>query len=262
MTTSSKLNRIDGPAAPVVVYTMFNLPFRSARHDAADSAWIAARIQIYLRFTVPSLLRQTDRDFRIWLDCRPGSENELAPHHAALAAAGVTSTFDRGRRLLADIFARHGAAYFTRIDSDDMYAPDAVELIRALQREAGASQFHGGYVYEAATGRVFRVMRKSPPFYTLRFERGEIASASDIAAMLRLPGGQRGHNVVHDLFSPLRLPDARYCCVRHGHNDTTGISDGEPIDCEQALEEIQLRFELPFVMPARRGARAARSVSG
>jgi hypothetical protein len=68
---------------------MFNLPFACARHDMSDPAWIAARIDVYLRFTVRSLRRQTDGDFGIWLDCRPGSEGDLAMHTTSLAKAGV-----------------------------------------------------------------------------------------------------------------------------------------------------------------------------
>ena len=185
-----------------------------------------------------SLQRQTDRDFTIWLDCREGSESELAPHLPALAAAGVTATFDRGRQLLADIFASHESLFITRIDSDDMYGPDAIATIRARHGDGRASQFHGGYVYQATSGRVSRVIWTSPPFYTLRFGRGEIATAGDIAAMVRLPSGRHGHNIVRGLFRPTRLPDARFCVVRHTHNNST-VRGHQPIDSPRALEEVR-----------------------
>ncbi len=124
---------ISGPISrsrvPLVVHTMFNLPFACGRHDVSDPAWIATRIDLYLRFTVRSLERQIDRDLRPWLDCREGSQDELAPICRVLAAAGVSATFDRGRQLLAEIFDRSDAVYVTRLDSDDMYGPDAVQII-------------------------------------------------------------------------------------------------------------------------------------
>ena len=164
------------PAAPLVIHTMFNLPFGCARRDLSAPDWIDARVDIYLRFTVGSLARQTDQAFVIWLDCREGSQNDLAPHLPALTSAGVSVTFDRGRRLLAGLFEQSDILFVTRLDSDDMYSPDAIRIIRELHGDGRASQFYGGYVYDAAIGHVFRVMRRSPPFYTFRFDRGEIAS--------------------------------------------------------------------------------------
>ena len=72
--------------------------------------------------------------------------------------------------------------------------------------------------------------------------------------MIRLPDGRQGHNVVRGLFQTQRLPDARFRIVRHGHN-TGDARDGQPIECERALEEVRTRFELPLVVPAPRRVR-------
>ena len=69
----------------------------------------------------------------IWLDCRAGSEAEVAPLLPRLEEAGVSVTFDHGRRMLAQLPARCRHVYLVRIDSDDMYAPDAIEQVRRLQ---------------------------------------------------------------------------------------------------------------------------------
>ncbi|MCH8922804.1 MAG: hypothetical protein IIA67_06610, partial [Planctomycetes bacterium] len=101
-----------------------------------DDDWLARRVELYLRYTVPSLARQTDRRFTIWFDCRADSERQLKPHLNALLAAGVRVTFDRGARLLTDLPSAVRSVYVTRIDSDDLYAPDASDSLCTAERDS------------------------------------------------------------------------------------------------------------------------------
>ena len=180
---------IDADSALLVHSQMNHLYVRGAGRPRDDD-WVTRRVELYLRYTVPSLARQTDRQFTIWLDCRAGSEGQLQPHIDALLAAGVRVTFDRGAKLLAELPAAVRQVYVTRIDSDDLYAPDAIALIHRLHGAAAASQFYRGYVCDLTSGTVRRVALRSPPFYTLRFARDEFtcpAALTEIRERFALP---------------------------------------------------------------------------
>lgn len=232
----------------LLVHTQMNHLYGRGAGRPRDADWLARRVELYLRYTVPSLARQADRRFTIWLDCRAGSEWQLEPHIDALLAADVRVTFDRGARLLDELPSAVRQVYVTRIDSDDLYAPDAIALIHRLHGAAAASQFYRGYVCDLASGEIRRVALRSPPFYTLRFARGEFTSAADLWPLLaprpERPGAPRGHSVVRERFSPVALPHARFCILRHDTN-TGGNIRGQRVTCPAALAEIRERFALP-----------------
>jgi hypothetical protein len=176
-------------------------------------------VRIYLTYTLPSLLRQTDSNFRIWLDCRPGSEAELEPHLSVFEEVGILVTFDRGRRWLADLPGAPSHCLVARIDSDDCYAPDAVELIRKHHGQLRATQFTEGYVFEAGRRYAYPIKHRSPPFYTLRLQINE-------KGLVEPP--HAGHNAVRDTFDSVILPAGRFCMVRHGKQGTTNALGRAP----------------------------------
>ena len=227
--------------SPLFVYSRFNF---SLHGPPPDDAWVARRIDVYRRYTLHSLARQTDGDFTIWLDCREHTQEQLAPYLPSLTQAGVVVTFDRGRALLASLPNRCSHFYITRIDSDDMYGPDAIKQIRRLHGAARASQFYRGYIHDIFTNSIARIMLPSPPFYTLRFQRGEIVSAECVDEMLQF-NGRRGHNTVRALFNPVPLPHGRFCIVRHDQNSGTLSARRQLVTSPLALDEITARFALP-----------------
>jgi hypothetical protein len=225
------------------VLSGLNYRWASGGSDVDDPQWLRHRVKVYLRYTVGSLLRQTVRDFTIWLDCREDSQPQLEPYLPALCEAGVRATFDRGRRMLAELPAACRSVYVTRIDSDDMYGPDAIQRVRELHGQQRASQFYRGYMHCLETGETSRVRLRSPPFYTIRFDRGEIESAECFERAVQPIGERRGHVVVRERLSPVPLPDARFCVLRHGRN-TGGPLPGELIEAPYARREVRERFDL------------------
>lgn len=156
------------------------------RAQVCDPAWIRRRVQVYLRYTVPSLLHQTDKDFRIWLDCRPNSQREVEACRIPLYRAGVWCTFDRGRSMLENLPDTVTHVVEIRVDSDDMLAPNIVEQAKALHLtrrmilkpdwSAGmeylnAISWNHGYVWHVGSNRFLRQTHPSPPFYSQRLER-------------------------------------------------------------------------------------------
>ena len=101
----------------------------------------------------------------------------------------------------------------------------------------GAAQFYRGYVFDTVTRQLGRVALKSPPFYSIRFERDEIDCGLTADALL----GDHGHSAVRERLAPVPLPDARFCILRHGMNSGGDIA-GQPVTDPIAREEILARF--------------------
>ena len=142
--------------------------------------------------------------------------------------------------MLAQLPAACSHVYLVRIDSDDMYAPDAIEQIRRLQGAARCSQFYRGYVFDVATQEIRRVALRSPPFYSIRFSREEIESGRALGALL----SGRGHGAVRDALDPVALPDARFCILRHGTGIPGRMISGQRVTGLNARREILGRFGL------------------
>lgn len=194
-------------AEPLFVRSYMNEDWPAGKGRYLDPDWLEYRVRLYLTYTLPSLLRQTDRDFRIWLDCRPGSEDELRPYFEILDELEVLLTFDRGKHLVNNLPGRPSHCYVTRLDSDDCYAPDAVELIKKHQGKREASQFTRGFVYFVAARYAYPLDHRSPPCYTLRLPITRNGPETRPHA---------GHNAVRDTFAPVILPAGKYCMLRHG----------------------------------------------
>ena len=200
---------------PFFVHTLINEDWPCGKKRFLDPKWLAYRVEIFLRYTLPSLEQQTCQNFWIWMDCRPGSEKELEPHRQRLEAAGVLITFDRGRQHLTSLPGHPPFIYLLRIDSDDCYAPEAVLHVKQMQGDMLASQFYQGYIWMVGPRILYRMAHPSPPFYCLRLAIGEEG--------ILWPTIQ-GHDSVHGLFHPVELPAGQFCMLRHQHH-----SGGAPL---------------------------------
>lgn len=161
--------------------------------DIDSPEWLSARTDIYLRYTVPSLKRQTHKGFTILLNCRKGTQELLAPYMDRILKAGVVVTFhpspcpsESGGRVTqlpacvttAAKNSGNNAAWLVRIDSDDMYGPDAIETVAEYRGDAKGILFQRGHVYVKPTDRLWESVHKSPPYYA---ERGMIEGANFVS---------------------------------------------------------------------------------
>ena len=191
---------------PLLVRSYMNEDWPCGHGRFLTPEWLRYRIGIYLRYTVPSLLKQTDQNFRVWLDCRPGSEKELEPYMLALEEAKVLVTFDRGAKYIHSLPGAPSHVHVMRIDSDDLYSTKAVEIVRCLQGDALAAQFYEGYIWLVPHRILYPMRHRSPPFYCFKAEVREDGPY--------IPPHQ-GHDSVWDTFGPEVLPGGHFCMTRH-----------------------------------------------
>lgn len=129
------------PATPVdhVFLTRFNLPSEGVESMIrAREGWLRERIDLFERYTVPSLAAQTLRDFHwiVYLD--PKSPHWLKQRMAEHVANGSFTALYRERVLHDDLIAdlrsvvpyQRGELITTNIDNDDGLAQDFVERLQ------------------------------------------------------------------------------------------------------------------------------------
>ncbi len=180
------------------------------------------RMQLYFRFCLPAILRQT-MPATPWLSAAPGTERELQKYLPMLGEAGVFVTFDRGqaeaKRLAA---AGVRIAYTVACDSDDAYAPTAVEsLVNALGETVhsptlgptsakSASIVRGGYVHYLQDGSFYEFNYPSPPFY---LQKRIVYGRKFVPEWDGQP-----HGFFRDVMNPGLVEERLFCILSHGGN--------------------------------------------
>ena len=105
--------------------------------------------------------------------------------------------------------------YVTRIDSDDMYAPGALELIRDFKPRFGVVEAvvgQRGYLHDVRDGRWGCYWNDSSPFHTLIYPHAAFRSPERHARTVI------EHSHIRSHFPSRILPPWQFCFILHGLN--------------------------------------------
>ncbi len=161
--------------------------------------WFKDRIEIFKNYTLKSLLNQSNQQFLLWISFREEeSENPLLFEFKKLLDNSLDGRYlltfnglmyfdDRNEvsnenlqsRLFYSLVQMSAIKdsdldyiYLTRIDSDDMFHKDVVQLIQDQETFEGALTLQLGYVYNKDTGEVCEWNPlTNPPFHTIMMKR-------------------------------------------------------------------------------------------
>lgn len=161
--------------------------------------WLKNRIEIFKRFTLQSLLMQTNQDFILWISWRPeDAKNPLVEAFADfLAQTPIEAIFTYGGIMFWDDKYTEAQAHWrlwhalsdtlpalkevvddadtvlmTIQPSDDIYLPIATQWIRdSFQKTKNKTVgFTRGYIMDYSTKEIAEYNPTThPPFYTIRF---------------------------------------------------------------------------------------------
>lgn len=210
------------------------------RTERATPEWFAARFELFRDYTLRSLLGQTEKDWTLWIHCDPGMEEIVAPLRG-IVPAGTVFTFEPyGARPIAEFRAEEWIrlrecdyVYVTRIDSDDVFAPDVLAILEetepAYADKVEALLWSRGYTHDLNTGAVTSYVSASPPFHTLVFPR----------AVFLDPDGYRenfvgDHSKVRSRYPCRTMPEWKFTVLIHGHNFLSTFDYGR--DTKPAIE--------------------------
>lgn len=216
------------------------IPFTGVgKHQYKGDEWFKNRIEVFLNYTLKSLLNQSNKNFVVWLSFR--KEDMYNPLVLKLAdrlpmSLNIVWTFNgllyhddrnaeqnktleqRLERALKTIEHLPMARFvlLTRLDSDDMLHKDAVQRIQDAHTEYPAKQalcMNRGYIYNQEKDEVcLWHPETNPPFHTIVFRWDFFF---DPVFHLGFYDGFKSHEDIVDIFDFMVLPDYLYCVFTH-----------------------------------------------
>lgn len=219
--------------------------FKGYRGDT----WLKNRIEVFKRFTLPSLLAQTNHTFILWFCFRPEEEtNPIVQNFVesmgkirgiALAVTyhGILMYDDKypddvaRYRLLETLRGSlpeiaplvDETVYLTIQPSDDCYLSDSFATIQAEPYEVHKSiGFTKGYIMNYTTLEVAEYNPKTiPPFSTIMFPKEIFLNPLE---HFKYTGPYQSHEYIKDTTHFKELPGRGFIVGTHGENISTGFN--------------------------------------
>lgn len=201
------------------------------RRPDITQEWLDRRYKFFTEHTLPSLLGQTNRDWVLWLNFQEGMSVQEQINRFPNCFTGLETCLSVGDGNLGKGMGwlnkpetrpkLHDAkwVYVTRIDSDDLFAPDALALARAVRPRSPdaleASMFRRGYLYDLRTGELGVYNSPSTPFHTVMFPAAVFRDPARYAEAFHKVGD---HSQVNSRVHCHQLPDFRFTVLIHGGN--------------------------------------------
>lgn len=194
------------------VMILFNIKMPHLGNNT-DSAWLDYRLDIFQRYTLRSLMNQTDNNFRIWMICSPESKEILMPKIKSMSKT-IDFVFDV-EEACSHLEGNREPVYFLKIDSDDLYHESVVEKVRqALGPLDGMPMlmFDDGYIYDISTKKLLTYVRWSPPTIAVKFGPSLFNSDNFLSRCICNITKVRGR------FNPIIVSGRLVCCLNHERN--------------------------------------------
>lgn len=217
-----------------IVLVHWDTPMSSGNRRK-DPEWQRERWRIFLERTLPSVRRQTYPGVEGWLLAAP-SNREI---HESLPGSEDTSPFRWVYDLPKECSQIPERYFICRVDSDDMLAPEAVELM--VEGALGAPekdfvQLVTG-IAQNTKGELFRWVAKSPPFFGGLMEAGESPEFGN-------------HSAAWKRSKRLRTKLPMFCVTIHGLNTSTTdrckALGARPLFSEQAEATARFGISIPM----------------
>jgi len=181
----------------------------SAAHPVTTQEWTNRRAELFVKYTLPSILNQTYEDFFYVVLLDPNLRH-LTELLFPEVDDRVIYCYEDAQAL--DLIRDYDEVVMALIDSDDMYSRWAGELMMACPAEW--MYFRRGYAYEERRGRLWHYDTIGVgPFFARRVH------PADIAVFDR----DKRHPTHKDVIRmrPHRLADGNFCVVLHGANTSS-----------------------------------------
>ena len=201
--------------------------------------WFKRRIDLFHKYTLQSLLKQTDQNFLIWLQFRPEEkDNPLIktikiPHEHIMTFGGICIWDDRKQEEEKGLLTRLKNSIpelkekvgdknvkLVNVASDDMYSDEVVASINEQEfKEKNALTHRFGYVYSDTYDRLAEWNPTThPPFHTIMYANETFL---DPEKHLNFIKEYKSHEYIPEVFNEVNMPDGRYCVLVHNSNIST-----------------------------------------
>lgn len=209
-----------------LVRTYFHLPNDVAvKGKVEKQLWLEYRVKLFQRTTLRCLQNQTFHDFQMWYTCHENTpRNVIAPllrddlnsvatfgdHYARRAKPLVSEQVWTQLALSTHV-------YITRIDSDDLMCPAAMQMIHDEQpkylSQIEALIFQRGYLHDIHTRRWGIYSKHSSPFHTLIVPTPIFLDSERFASEF-----VGDHSKIAAAYPWRKMPDDKICVLCHSNN--------------------------------------------
>ena len=176
-----------------------------------SAEWVKARLDLYHKFTLPSLLNQSFADFRIFAYCGEASRavNESYPWHPR-----VEQCYDFGKSRIEEIDTDFLS--ITRIDSDDLMHREAMAEVRdnvGFVDGRESMVFTKCFTWDTINNSIrgYPHMGEHPPFFTHVFPRSIYSDWEKFCKLHHLPFSKATPDAK-------KLSARKICMLRHWNN--------------------------------------------
>lgn len=242
------------------------------RNGFRGNTWLKHRIEVFKKFTLPSLLNQTSQNYILWVSWRPEEKkNKIVkefyeyltlrlPVKTVFTYNGVCfwddvySDEEAYQRLMNNLHetikelmgmevAEADWVYMTIQPSDDLFDKDAFKTIESQQH--ALSGWRKGYIMNYGTKEIAEYNPTTlPPFYTFLFPYAVFFNAKKHADFT---GPYKSHEYIGDKQKYHELEGRGFCVGTHGENISTvfnHIFKGKVVD-KEVLERFGVAYSEP-----------------
>jgi hypothetical protein len=224
--------------------------------------WFKRRIELFHKYTLKSLLKQTDRDFVIWLQFRPEERYNkiindiIIPCKHIMTFGGICIWDDRKEKegeglknrlsvtlpFLKELVGKEDVK-LVNIASDDMYSEEVIKSVKEHPFEEGTALTHRlGYIYSTDDRLAEWNPTTHPPFHTIMYKNETFLNPQKHFDFIK---EYKSHEFIPEIFKEARMPDRRYMVLVHNANISTQWSHpfrGQEIYSETEKNIIKSKF--------------------
>lgn len=220
--------------------------------------WFERRIELFHKYTLKSLLQQTEQDFLIWCSFRPEEKNNpliktiKIQHKHIFTFGGIPIWDDTKENEEQGLLERLKLTLpevgkedikLVNIASDDMYSEEVIASIKEQPFEEGITLTHRlGYVYGIDDRLAEWNPTTHPPFHTIMYSNDTFTDPKKHFDFIKR---YKSHETIPKIFKEIRMPDRRYCVLVHNANISTIFDHpfkGQEIYSETEKRKILTKF--------------------
>lgn len=133
--------------------------------------WIKYRMKIFMKYTLQSLLKQTNQNFHAFIRYTERTEAIIRAELAKYPKLPANIRFVAENKYEEKLRKTVGANpyfYLVRLDCDDTYHHAFIDQLQKYMPKSGTRALinQAGYIYDSTRHRMATVSKSSPPFYT------------------------------------------------------------------------------------------------
>ncbi len=144
-----------------VLVTRYNIGSNAALAagiDGRDTDWLAHRDGLFRRYCVPSVARQTSRDFRWFVAFHPDTPARFFSGLDAIATVVREPDAERAAAAIQRELSTAEVVVASKLDNDDMLAPDYIEQIRSAANARLQSGAVDDFIVSAVDGLLWNTI--------------------------------------------------------------------------------------------------------